>query len=76
MDAYEFHNRRRLVDLQMLREFAESFGIEKFDLVGNDSGGAVAQIFAADDPDRLRALTLTSCALNARNDRLASGVSP
>ena len=31
------------------------------DLVGNDTGGAIAQIFAARHPDRIRSLTLTNC---------------
>ena len=31
------------------------------DLVGNDSGGGIAQIFAALHPDRVRSLTLTDC---------------
>jgi pimeloyl-ACP methyl ester carboxylesterase len=35
--------------------------IEKIDLVGNDSGGAIAQIFAANYPERLRSLVLTNC---------------
>ena len=29
---------------QMLRQFVDSLGIEQVDLVGNDSGGAIAQI--------------------------------
>ena len=31
------------------------------DLVGNDSGGGIAQIFAALHPERVRSLTLTDC---------------
>jgi pimeloyl-ACP methyl ester carboxylesterase len=33
----------------------------RVDLVANDTGGAVAQIFAATNPQRLRSLTLTNC---------------
>ena len=29
--------------------------------MGNDTGGAVAQIFAARHPDRIRSFTLTNC---------------
>ena len=43
----------------MLREFLDALSIEEVDLVGNDSGGGIAQIFAASHPQRLRSLTLT-----------------
>jgi pimeloyl-ACP methyl ester carboxylesterase len=46
---------------KMLGEFVDALGIEQVDLVGNDTGGAVAQIFAALNPQRLRSLTLTNC---------------
>ena len=46
---------------QMLRQFIDALGIDRIDLVGNDSGGAIAQIFAANNPQRLRSLTLTNC---------------
>jgi pimeloyl-ACP methyl ester carboxylesterase len=45
----------------MIAEVLDALGIEKIDLVGNDSGGAVAQIFAAGYPHRLRSLVLTNC---------------
>ena len=45
----------------MLAEFMDALGIEKVDLVGNDSGGAIAQIFAANNPARLTSLVLTNC---------------
>jgi pimeloyl-ACP methyl ester carboxylesterase len=45
----------------MVREFLDALGIGQVDLIGNDSGGAVAQIFAASNPQRLRTLTLTNC---------------
>lgn len=46
---------------RMLAEVLDALGIESIDLVGNDSGGAIAQIFAANNPDRLRSLVLTNC---------------
>jgi pimeloyl-ACP methyl ester carboxylesterase len=46
---------------RMLAEVMDALGIEKFDLVGNDSGGAIAQIFAAQHPERLTSLVLTNC---------------
>ena len=46
---------------RMLAEVMDALGVEKVDLVGNDSGGAIAQIFAAHYPERLRSLVLTNC---------------
>src|SRR5580698_5006825 len=37
---------------RMITEVIDALGIEKVDLIGNDSGGAVAQIFAANNPNR------------------------
>ena len=45
----------------MLAEFLDALKIEKVDLVGNDSGGGVCQIFAALYPQRIRSLVLTNC---------------
>jgi pimeloyl-ACP methyl ester carboxylesterase len=45
----------------MLGEFLDALGVDKVDLIGNDSGGGIAQIFAARHPQRLRSLTLTDC---------------
>ncbi len=44
---------------KMLREFLDALSIDKVDLVGNDSGAGIAQIFAALYPERVRSLTLT-----------------
>src|ERR1700678_1990068 len=46
---------------EMLRQFLDALKIDQVDLVGNDSGGGIAQIFAALYPDRVRSLTLTDC---------------
>jgi pimeloyl-ACP methyl ester carboxylesterase len=46
---------------EMLAAFCDSLGLDQVDLVANDSGGGIAQIFAAHHPDRLRTLTLTNC---------------
>jgi pimeloyl-ACP methyl ester carboxylesterase len=46
---------------KMLKEFLDALKIDKVDLVGNDSGGGIAQIFAALHPERVRSLTLTDC---------------
>ena len=44
---------------RMLKEFLDVLKIDQVDLVGNDSGTAIVQIFAASYPDRVRSLTLT-----------------
>ena len=46
---------------KMLNEFLEALGIDQADVVGNDSGGGISQIFAALFPGRVRTLTLTDC---------------
>lgn len=46
---------------KMLKEFLDALNIAQVDLVGNDSGGGIAQIFAALYPERVRSLTLTDC---------------
>jgi pimeloyl-ACP methyl ester carboxylesterase len=46
---------------QMIVEVLDALGIDKIDLVANDSGGAVAQILAARHPHRLTSLVLTNC---------------
>jgi pimeloyl-ACP methyl ester carboxylesterase len=48
----------------MLKEFLDALDIGHVDLVGNDSGGGIAQIFAAEYPQRVRSLTLTDCDAN------------
>ena len=45
----------------MLREVLDALRIDQVDLVGNDSGGGIAQIFAALNLNRVRSLTLTNC---------------
>jgi pimeloyl-ACP methyl ester carboxylesterase len=44
-----------------LDDFCEVLGLTRIDLVANDTGGAIAQIFAARYPQRLATLTLTNC---------------
>jgi pimeloyl-ACP methyl ester carboxylesterase len=46
---------------KMLREALDALQIDQVDVVGNDSGGGIAQIFAALNPERVRSLTLTNC---------------
>src|SRR6478609_1609888 len=44
-----------------LEDFCDALGLTGIDLVANDTGGAIAQIFAARHPQRLASLTLTDC---------------
>jgi pimeloyl-ACP methyl ester carboxylesterase len=41
--------------------FCEALELTGIDLVANDTGGAIAQVFAAGHPERLQTLTLTNC---------------
>jgi pimeloyl-ACP methyl ester carboxylesterase len=45
----------------MLKDVLDALAIDQVDLIGNDSGGGIAQIFAALNPTRVRTLTLTDC---------------
>jgi pimeloyl-ACP methyl ester carboxylesterase len=45
----------------MLAQFLDALKIDRVDLVGNDSGGGICQIFAALYPERIRSLALTNC---------------
>ena len=45
---------------EMLEAFCARLGLDQVDLVGNDSGSAIVQIFAANHPERIRTLTLTN----------------
>ena len=47
--------------VDMVADFVDALGIDRVDLVGNDSGGAIAQLVATRLPDRVRSLTLTNC---------------
>lgn len=46
---------------RMLAEFLDALKIDQVDLVGNDSGGGICQLFAALYPQRVRTITLTNC---------------
>jgi pimeloyl-ACP methyl ester carboxylesterase len=45
----------------VLDDFCDALGLANIDLVANDTGGAIAQVFAARNPQRLATLTLTNC---------------
>jgi pimeloyl-ACP methyl ester carboxylesterase len=45
---------------RMLADLLDALDIDRVDLVANDSGSGIAQLFAAGHPERLRSLTLTN----------------
>ena len=45
----------------MLSVFLDTLSVANVDLVASDSGGAVAQLFVAKHPERVRSLLLTNC---------------
>ena len=45
----------------VLGDFCDALGLDGIDLVANDTGGAIAQVFAARHPRRLATFTLTNC---------------
>jgi pimeloyl-ACP methyl ester carboxylesterase len=46
---------------RFLAEFCEGLQLTDIDLVANDTGGAISQVFATRHPDLLHTLTLTNC---------------
>jgi pimeloyl-ACP methyl ester carboxylesterase len=46
---------------RLIAEFIERLELEDVTLVGNDTGGALCQLVAADHPERLGRLVLTTC---------------
>lgn len=47
--------------VRLVLDFMDDVGVEKVVLVGNDTGGALCQMIAADHPGRVSALVLTPC---------------
>ena len=46
---------------KMILAVLEQIGVDQFDLVLNDSGGAIGQIMAVSAPDRVRSMALSNC---------------
>jgi pimeloyl-ACP methyl ester carboxylesterase len=46
---------------RLIADFLDRLGLEDVTIVGNDSGGAISQILAADHPQRIGRLVLTNC---------------
>ncbi|GAA1560408.1 alpha/beta fold hydrolase [Kribbella hippodromi] len=47
--------------VRLVIDFLDALGLERVVVVGNDSGGAIAQMLAAAYPERIDQLILTSC---------------
>jgi len=47
--------------VRMLAELLDKLGVDRVDIVANDSGGQAAQLFLATYPKRVRTLLLTNC---------------
>jgi haloalkane dehalogenase len=45
----------------MLAQFLDKLSISAVDIIANDSGGAIAQLFITRHPERVRTLLLTNC---------------
>lgn len=46
---------------ELIVDFIDALGLESVTLVGNDTGGALCQLVAAEHPERVSRLVLTSC---------------
>jgi pimeloyl-ACP methyl ester carboxylesterase len=58
----------------MIAAFLNALSINEVDLIANDSGGAVAQLFLVRHPQRVRTLLLTNC--DVENDSPPAAVLP
>ncbi len=47
--------------VSVITAFMDALGLERVNLVGNDSGGAVSQMLTAAHPERVQRLILTNC---------------
>jgi haloalkane dehalogenase len=56
-----------LTQAAMLAALLDLLHIDAVDLVGNDSGGLVSQVFVAKYPQRVRSLLLTNCDVDENN---------
>jgi pimeloyl-ACP methyl ester carboxylesterase len=46
---------------QTIADFLDALDLDRVTIVGNDSGGAMSQVFAAEHPERIERLVLTNC---------------
>ena len=57
----------------MLAALLEKLGVDSADIVASDSGGAVAQLFLARYPERVRSMLLTNCDVETDSPPAAIG---
>jgi haloalkane dehalogenase len=55
------------IQAEMLAALLDRLKVTRVDLIGNDSGGLVAQLFLAMYPQRVRSLLLTDCDVDENN---------
>jgi haloalkane dehalogenase len=60
-EAAADQNLSPVTQADMLAEMLDAEGVDTVDLVANDSGGAVAQLFMVRRPGRVRTVLLTNC---------------
>ena len=58
---------------EMLVELLDRLSVGTVDLIANDSGGSIAQIFIARNPGRVRSLLLTNCDVETDSPPLSLG---
>ncbi len=58
----------------MFKAVLDALGVDKVDLVGNDSGGGAAQIFAASNPSYIRTMTLTNCEVHDYDENVPASL--
>jgi haloalkane dehalogenase len=58
--------------VSMLSDLLSSLHVDAVDLLANDSGGLIAQLFVARYPKRVRTLLLTNCDVDENNPPLGS----
>jgi pimeloyl-ACP methyl ester carboxylesterase len=60
-ETAESHEITPVTQADMLAEFLDALKIKDVDIIANDTGGEVAQLFLARHPGRTRTLLLTNC---------------
>ncbi|MGJ3252671.1 MAG: alpha/beta fold hydrolase [Elainellaceae cyanobacterium] len=59
-DRRDRFDRSLVVQAQMVRQFLDTLGLDRVNLVGHDTGGGVSLILGIEAPERIHTLTLTN----------------